>query len=177
MADSGSNNSGRTDADSVAPVIRELANPEATLEAGSTLAQDLLAAGVDRLIVYLDGELGAGKTTFARGFLTALGHDGPVPSPTYTLIEPYELGALTIYHIDLYRLGESREVEDLGLAELPGRGVILLVEWPQRAGGRVAAADLKVALGVSGTGRRLEIRPSSPGGRLLLDRKKSVKHL
>jgi tRNA threonylcarbamoyladenosine biosynthesis protein TsaE len=148
--------------------VTDLATPEATVAAGRALAQQVVAAGIDRLQVSLIGELGTGKTTFARGFLGGLGHCGPVPSPTYTLIEPYELGGLTVYHVDLYRLTDPREVEDLGLSELPGPGVVLLVEWPERAGTRLETADLQVRLDIAGDGRRLECRARSPAGQALL---------
>ena len=150
---------------------RRLDSAEATVKAGGDLARALKAEGLDRLTIFLSGDLGAGKTTFARGFLEALGHVGRVPSPTYTLIEPYACGSLTVYHVDLYRLGDSRDVDDLGLAELPGPGVVMLIEWPERAGGRLEPADLVVSLKIAADGRDIGIAAGSTAGRRLLGHK------
>ncbi len=146
----------------------QLDDAEATLQAGRNLARQICAAGRDRLTIFLAGDLGAGKTTFARGFLEALGHAGRVPSPTYTLIEPYDLDDYLVYHVDLYRLADSRDVDDLGLAELPGPGVILLIEWPERAGARLEPADLVVALEVPAAGRRMAMTAATAAGRHVL---------
>lgn len=148
-----------------------LETPEATIEAGRDLARRFCAEGLDGLTIFLAGDLGAGKTTFARGFLEALGHRGRVPSPTYTLIEPYELEGFRAYHIDLYRLADPREADDLGLAELPGSGVVLLVEWPEHAGARLVPADIVVALEIRHPGRTLNVTAASVAGRTLLGHK------
>ena len=145
-----------------------LGSAEATVAAGHRLALALRPAGLDRMVIFLVGELGAGKTTFARGFLRALGHTGRVPSPTYTLIEPYALDPFLVYHIDLYRLVNPSEADDLGLAELPGPGVVMLVEWPERAGARLDKPDLTVALEVVPGGRAVVISAGSASGRKLL---------
>jgi len=148
---------------------RHLDGPDATEAAGQKLAAAMRATGVDELIVYLVGDLGAGKTTFARGFLRGWGHLDRVPSPTYTLVEPYESEGARIYHIDLYRLNDAAEVDHLGIAELPGSGVVLLIEWPERAAGRLPAPDLRISLEVVANDRRaIEITaPSGAGQRLL----------
>jgi tRNA threonylcarbamoyladenosine biosynthesis protein TsaE len=146
----------------------QLGSADATEAAGADLARRLIAADLDRLVIFLIGDLGTGKTTLARGFLRALGQTGRVPSPTYTLIEPYELGPLTVYHIDLYRLADPGEVDDLGLSELPGAGVVMLIEWPERAGDRLPSADLSVTLTLSGHGRKVEMRAVTPAGDCLL---------
>ena len=143
-----------------------------TLAAGHDLARRLEGADLDQVVLFLSGDLGTGKTTLARGFLQALGQTGRVPSPTYTLIEPYELGRLTVYHIDLYRLADPREVEELGLSELPGPGVVMLVEWPERAE-RLPPADLCVTLTLAGRGREMELRAATPVGDRLLAPKNS----
>jgi len=145
---------------------------EATLAAGGRLAGAIKTAGLERVIVYLRGDLGAGKTTFARGFLAGLGHAGRVPSPTYTLVEPYEFKRHTVYHIDLYRLADPGEVDDLALADLDGPGAVLLIEWPERAAGRLEAPDLELTLAIDGVGRSLRCHPCSATGKRLLAHKK-----
>lgn len=157
-----------TEAPRNSAVRRSLETAEDTVQAGRDLARVLRAAAVDQLTLFLVGELGAGKTTFARGFLQALGHTGRVPSPTYTLIAPYDLGALTVYHVDLYRLQDARDVDDLGLCDLQGPGSVLLIEWPERAGGRLPAADLRVVLEWAGPGRAMTLCAASPAGERLL---------
>jgi tRNA threonylcarbamoyladenosine biosynthesis protein TsaE len=118
--------------------------------------------------VLLQGELGAGKTTLARAMLRELGHQGTVPSPTYTLVEPYDLPSGKAYHVDLYRIADSNELEFLGWSEL-GDG-LLLVEWPERAPGIAELADLRVELGYCGAGRQALLTALSERGALLLDR-------
>jgi tRNA threonylcarbamoyladenosine biosynthesis protein TsaE len=151
---------------------RRLDSPEATIAAGENLAATMRALEMNRLIIFLAGDLGAGKTTFARGFLRGWGHAGRVPSPTYTLVEPYELETVGIYHIDLYRLTDPAETEHLGLAELPGPGAIMLVEWPERAPDRLPEPDLTVMLQLVDDDRRaIEFRSSSDAGERLLGHK------
>jgi tRNA threonylcarbamoyladenosine biosynthesis protein TsaE len=108
----------------------------------------------DGAVVYLQGELGAGKTTCARSLLRALGVTGLVRSPTYTLVETYILAALTCVHVDLYRLQGLSEVEELGLRDLVGRGCLLMVEWPEKGGGALPPADLYLAFDYAGDARR-----------------------
>jgi len=154
------------------PAIAEtLESPAATAAAGRDLARRVCAAGLDELIVFLSGDLGAGKTTFVRGFLAGLGHDGRVPSPTYTLIEPYEIDSRRVYHVDLYRLMDPREADELGLAELPGPGVLMLVEWPERGGNRLHSPDLSIRLEVAANGRNMVIQAGSAVGKRLLAHK------
>lgn len=120
--------------------------------------------------VWLEGQLGAGKTTLVRALLHALGHEGRVPSPTYTLVEPYALPAGTAHHVDLYRLQDPAEAEYLGLGELPAAGGWLLVEWPQRGTGFVPGADLRVLLTVAGAGREAQFEAASAAGAAALRR-------
>ena len=154
------------------PEFHRLDSPEATVAAGQALAAAMRALEINQLIIFLVGDLGAGKTTFARGFLHGWGHSGRVPSPTYTIIEPYEFDSVEVYHIDLYRLTDPGETDDLGLAELPGPGVVMLVEWPERAGDRLPGPDLTVALQVAGDDRRdIEYKASSATGKRVLAQK------
>lgn len=149
-------------------VALTLADEAATRAAGAHLARALVAAAPDRLYVDLDGDLGAGKTTLVRGLLQALGHPGRVPSPTYTLVEPYALAGYRLYHVDLYRIRDAREIDDLGLADQLGAGTVALVEWPDHGAGRLPAPDLVLRLAAVTAGRRLDVEARSPRGRAVL---------
>ena len=116
--------------------------------------------------VLLRGELGAGKSTFARAFIKAAGHRGAVPSPTYTLVEPYELASGKIYHIDLYRVSDSEELRYLGWNELDDG--LRLVEWPDRAPGLAEDADLLIELKYQGDARCIDIVGVSERGAALI---------
>lgn len=113
-------------------------------------------------IVHLSGELGAGKTTFVRALLRALGVGERVKSPTYSLIESYRVDGLDIHHLDLYRLADPAELEWLGLGELWSDGSLVLVEWPERGGGELPGPDLVLRLDHAGMRRRLEAEAVSP---------------
>jgi tRNA threonylcarbamoyladenosine biosynthesis protein TsaE len=118
-------------------------------------------------IIALEGELGAGKTTLVGGILRSYGVTGPVRSPTYTLIEPYETLGRSIYHLDLYRLTDPGEVEPLGIRDLLTGSTLLLIEWPSRATGAIPAADLwiNIAYPAAGTdGREVRLTPHSLNG-------------
>lgn len=123
-------------------------SPEETESFGAQLAAVKPAASTAAVVIYLRGDLGAGKTTLARGFLAACGIRGTVRSPTYTLVESYEAGADTIVHLDLYRLRDAGELEALGVRDLARARHYWLVEWPERGTGRLPPADLVVSLEV-----------------------------
>lgn len=148
---------------------RYLVDTAATEAFGGELARCLMT-DMAALTVLLYGPLGAGKSTLARAFIRELGHTGPVPSPTYTLIEPYTLAGMNVYHIDLYRIGTPDELDFLGLEELDDG--IRLIEWPERAPGLEAMADLRVRLGygsaVETGGRQLVLDAMSDKGRPVL---------
>ena len=141
---------------------RFLPDESATIAFG----RELLAALPDDLAgwtLLLSGELGAGKSTFARALIRAAGHDGAVPSPTYTLVEPYSLSRGNIYHVDLYRVSDEEELRYLGWNELDNG--CRIVEWPDRAPGLTAQADLALTLGYEGDGRAAELTGLSDRGR------------
>ena len=127
-----------------------LADEAATMGLGERLARNLAAPQV----IFLHGELGAGKTTFSRGFLRGSGHAGSVKSPTYTLVEPYEeMAGGPVYHLDLYRLGDAQELAFLGMEDYLSAGGYLLIEWPERAVTQLPAPNITLSLSASGTGR------------------------
>jgi tRNA threonylcarbamoyladenosine biosynthesis protein TsaE len=139
--------------------------------ATGAFATDLATAlpeSVGGLTLLLRGELGAGKSTFARALIRALGHSGPVPSPTYTLVEPYELPAGAIYHIDLYRVADEEELRYLGWTELDEG--LRIVEWPDRAPGIAAEADLLLTLEYREPGRQADLEGLSAAGAKILAR-------
>ena len=132
-------------------------------EIGRQLARTAGRAGV----IYLEGDLGTGKTTLVRSLLRGLGHAGPVRSPTYTLVEPYPLVDLTVYHLDLYRLADPEELEWLGIRDLDTGTDLLLVEWPDHGAGLLPPPDLVISLQYQGSGRLLEVRMPTPQGKIM----------
>jgi tRNA threonylcarbamoyladenosine biosynthesis protein TsaE len=110
----------------------------------------------------LQGDLGAGKTTLSRGILRGLGHSGSVKSPTYTLVEVYELAERNVFHFDLYRLGDAEELEYMGFRDYFTGNNICLIEWPERAQGMLPPPQMQIALVAEGEGRRLHIHSATP---------------
>ncbi|GAC1455472.1 MAG: tRNA (adenosine(37)-N6)-threonylcarbamoyltransferase complex ATPase subunit type 1 TsaE [Steroidobacteraceae bacterium] len=131
---------------------------------GSLMAGALPPATAAPLVLYLQGELGAGKTTFARGFMSGLGVPGPVRSPTYTLLELYSAGALTVVHLDLYRLNGVADIEGLGLREWAQPMNVWLIEWPERGAGRLPAADITLTFTVGAGGHDVEASAYTAAG-------------
>lgn len=132
-------------------------------DATGRLAQALARTAPTPAVVHLHGDLGAGKSTLARGWLRALGVTGAIRSPTYTLVERYRLPTGEALHLDLYRIGDGAELEFLGLDDTDA--ALWLVEWPERGGASLPAADLRVALAIEGDGRRCELQPMTAAGR------------
>lgn len=138
-----------------------LPDESATTDFASRLANALKPG----LVIYLRGDLGAGKTTLVRALLHALGYTGRVKSPTYTLLEPYQAGRLNLRHFDLYRFQDENEWEAAGFRdEFDGRN-ICLVEWPEKAHGLIPHADMEIVLDIPDTGRNLTIHPHTTAGR------------
>jgi tRNA threonylcarbamoyladenosine biosynthesis protein TsaE len=143
---------------------RFLQDQAATQAFGGQLA----AACQGGLLVFLHGQLGAGKTTLVRGFLRASGHSGAVKSPTYTLIEPYTTAHGNLYHLDLYRLSDAEELEWIGIRDLFEDESICLVEWPEQGAGILPEPDLHVYLQAEGEGREIRVEAVSPYGEQVL---------
>ena len=126
---------------------------------------DIRATGLQ---LNLSGDLGAGKTALVRAVLRALGVAGPVKSPTFALLEPYAVSSLDFYHFDFYRFADPSDFGSSGFRDLFGPGRICAIEWPERAGDRLPAADLSIALSVDGDGRRASITAASQLGHACL---------
>jgi len=140
----------------------ELIDADATEKLGRDLIE-LLPEDSGGWMILLQGELGAGKSTLARSMIRALGHQGNVPSPTYTLVEPYRLNSLTVYHVDLYRIADASELEFLGWSDI--REGLALIEWPERVKDLVEQGDVLIDLSYRGDGRNAEISGISERGR------------
>lgn len=145
-------------------IDRKVENELAQEELGSWLA-----GYCDQgLVIYLQGPLGAGKTTFTRGFIRGLGYVGKVKSPTYTLVEEYSLQGRNCFHFDLYRLADPEELEFMGIRDFTLEQDILLIEWPDKGVGFLPAADLIINISYLETGRTVQILANSEKGNLFL---------
>jgi tRNA threonylcarbamoyladenosine biosynthesis protein TsaE len=139
-----------------------LSDAGATEALAAAMARAFPGAAQAAVVLYLRGELGAGKTTCARAMLHALGVEATVRSPTYTLVEPYRAGSMNFVHIDLYRLRASLEADELGIRDYCEPNTLLLIEWPEKGGVAVPPADVDLHLEYQGNGRRAAL--SAQGG-------------
>lgn len=146
--------------------MKSLVGEKATLE----LAAKLAPLCQPPLIIYLQGDLGSGKTTFARGFIHKLGHSGKVKSPTFTLVETYDLEKARLYHFDLYRLKDPLELEYIGIRDHNGESdVMCLIEWPEKGGSELPEADLVIRLEYQGDSRAVDYQANSTKGQMIID--------
>jgi len=142
-----------------------LPDEAATIAIGSGLAEVLKSSTVQQsLVVYLNGDLGAGKTTLTRGFVRGMGHVGNVKSPTYTLVEPYELANWRIFHFDLYRLADAEELEYMGIRDYFNNDCCCFIEWPEKGTGLLAKADLIINIVYQDEQRIIELQAESDHG-------------
>lgn len=149
---------------------RLLENEQDTLDFGKKIA-----LFIPKLqIIYLQGVLGAGKTTFVRGLLRGLGYNGAVKSPTYTLVETYVLGQYTIHHFDLYRLQTTEELAEMGFRDYLGNDTLCLIEWPQQAQGQLPLADLICHLEVVNEQRKIVITAQTDAGQQVIQQLKLI---
>jgi tRNA threonylcarbamoyladenosine biosynthesis protein TsaE len=142
-----------------------LADENATVEVGEQLAQVISSSEQQRgLVVFLNGDLGAGKTTLTRGFVRKMGHQGNVKSPTYTLVEPYELPPWRVFHFDLYRLSDPEELEYMGIRDYFAADCCCFIEWPEKGTGLLAQADIVIDIAYKNEQRIITLNAMNPYG-------------
>lgn len=122
------------------------------------------------MVICLSGDLGAGKTTLARGMLRGLGYGGKVKSPTFTLVELYKVSSLYLYHFDFYRIDDPQELADAGFRDYFNADSVCLIEWPEKAAAGLPVADVTISMRVEDSGRRLEIFADTEAGRRCVER-------
>jgi len=145
-----------------------LADEAATVAVGNALAE-LVKNTIKRgIVVFLAGDLGAGKTTLSRGFVQGMGHKGHVKSPTYTLVEPYDLAPWQVYHFDLYRLGDPEELEYMGIRDYFNDNCCCFIEWPEKGAGLLAKADLSIKIEYIDEQRNITLHAETALGNELL---------
>lgn len=137
-----------------------LENEAATLELGKKLSS-LLAGYTENFTIYLNGQLGAGKTTLTRSIIQNMGHQGNVKSPTYALVEEYHLTNKSIYHFDLYRLSDPEELEFIGFRDYFRENTLCLLEWPEKGGDLIPPADLLITINYQGNAREITLQANS----------------
>nr|WP_280639980.1 tRNA (adenosine(37)-N6)-threonylcarbamoyltransferase complex ATPase subunit type 1 TsaE [Pseudomonas sp. RGM2987] len=137
-----------------------VADEPAMTELGARIARITAGHG----LIFLEGDLGAGKTTLSRGIIRGLGHIGSVKSPTFTLVEPYEIGDIRAFHFDLYRLVDPEELEFLGIRDYFEDDALCLIEWPRKGAGFLPKPDLTITIGAHNGGRSLKLTPQGSRG-------------
>ncbi len=146
--------------------MKRVVEDEKSMEA---LGRRIASVCTQGVLIFLQGDLGAGKTTLVRGVLRELGHDGQVKSPTYALIEEYRIARRIIYHLDLYRLSDPEELEYLGIREFSGGSNLCLIEWPERGAQGLLEADLTIRIEYEGLARCVELVGNTSVGKKMVD--------
>ncbi len=149
-------------------VSLELETEADTQHLGETIGKNLNAP----LVCYLRGELGTGKTRLVRAIIQSLGYSGNVKSPTYTLVEPYQLEPFNVYHFDLYRLSDSQELDFLGIRDYFDQQSVSFIEWPDKGEGWLEKADVSISLEFNGTGRKFYLETHTDNGNNLISKLK-----
>ena len=151
-------------------LTRYIPDEPTMLRFGKKLAESIVQAQTDRaVILYFNGDLGAGKTTLTRGMVQGLGHQGNVKSPTYTLVEEYSVAGKMIYHFDLYRLADPEELEFMGIRDYFAKDCICLIEWAEKGEGILPAADLLVNIDYYDDARNITLKAQNELGARIIE--------